>query len=41
MGQLPKTHKAVKAIEKAGWLLTQRGLGPWARVYRTPEDGRR
>ncbi|MFJ4192129.1 telomere-associated protein Tap [Kitasatospora sp. NPDC089509] len=41
LGQLPKTHKAVKAIEKAGWLLTQRGLGPWARVYRTPEDGKR
>jgi len=41
LGQLPKTHKAVKAIEKAGWLLTQRGLGPWARVYRAPEDGKR
>ncbi|MFF7459569.1 telomere-associated protein Tap [Kitasatospora sp. NPDC008115] len=41
LGQLPKTHKTVKALEKAGWLLTQRGLGPWARVYRTPEDGRR
>ncbi|MEV0537867.1 helix-turn-helix transcriptional regulator [Kitasatospora sp. NPDC050463] len=41
LGQLPKTHKAVKAIEKAGWLLTQRGLGPWARIYRTPEDGKR
>ncbi|MFD7982524.1 helix-turn-helix domain-containing protein [Kitasatospora indigofera] len=41
LGQLPKTHKAVKAVERAGWLLTQRGLGPWARIYRTPEDGRR
>ena len=41
LGQLPKTHKSVKAMEKAGWLLTQRGLGPWARIYRTPEDGRR
>ncbi|MFJ8443983.1 telomere-associated protein Tap [Kitasatospora griseola] len=41
LGQLPKTHKAVKQIEKAGWLLTKRGLGPWARVYRTPEDGKR
>ena len=41
LGQLPKTHKAVKAVEKAGWLLTQRGLGPWARIYRTPEDGKR
>ncbi|MFE2106946.1 telomere-associated protein Tap [Kitasatospora sp. NPDC059463] len=41
LGALPKTHKTVKALEKAGWLLTQRGLGPWARVYRTPEDGKR
>ncbi|MFF2752116.1 XRE family transcriptional regulator, partial [Kitasatospora sp. NPDC058048] len=41
LGQLPKTHKAVKQVEKAGWLLTQRGLGPWARIYRTPEDGKR
>ncbi|MFE2729412.1 telomere-associated protein Tap [Kitasatospora sp. NPDC059327] len=41
LGQLPKTHKAVKQIEKAGWQLTQRGLGPWARIYRTPEDGKR
>ncbi|MGW4894743.1 telomere-associated protein Tap [Kitasatospora sp. NPDC004240] len=41
LGQLPKTHRAVKALEKAGWLLTQRGLGPWARIYRTPEDGKR
>ncbi|MER7707722.1 helix-turn-helix transcriptional regulator [Kitasatospora sp. NPDC097605] len=41
LGALPKTHKTVKQLEKAGWLLTQRGLGPWARIYRTPEDGRR
>ncbi|MGW7582735.1 telomere-associated protein Tap [Kitasatospora sp. NPDC054768] len=41
LGQLPKNHKAVKQVEKAGWLLTQRGLGPWARIYRTPEDGKR
>ncbi|MFF7459393.1 telomere-associated protein Tap [Kitasatospora sp. NPDC008115] len=41
LGRLPKTHKAVKQLEKAGWLLTQRGLGPWARIYRTPEDGKR
>ncbi|MFF1908270.1 telomere-associated protein Tap [Kitasatospora sp. NPDC058218] len=41
LGQLPKSHKAVKALEKAGWLLTQRGLGPWARIYRTPEGGKR
>ncbi|MGW4805859.1 telomere-associated protein Tap [Kitasatospora sp. NPDC004272] len=41
LGRLPKTHKAVKAIERAGWQLTQRGLGRWARVYRQPEGGRR
>ncbi|GGV45729.1 hypothetical protein GCM10010495_74170 [Kitasatospora herbaricolor] len=41
LGQLPKTHKSVKQVERAGWLLTQRGLGPWARIYRTPEDGKR
>ncbi|WP_043478305.1 helix-turn-helix transcriptional regulator [Kitasatospora sp. MBT66] len=41
LGQLPKTHRAVKALEKAGWQLTRRGLGPWARIYRTPEDGKR
>ncbi|MDH6107834.1 DNA-binding XRE family transcriptional regulator [Kitasatospora sp. MAP12-15] len=41
LGRLPETHKAVKALGKAGWLLTRRGLGPWARIYRTPEDGKR
>ncbi|MGW2255883.1 telomere-associated protein Tap [Kitasatospora sp. NPDC001660] len=41
LGRLPDAHKQVKALAKAGWLLTRRGLGPWARVYRTPEDGRR
>ncbi|WP_233289028.1 XRE family transcriptional regulator, partial [Kitasatospora sp. MBT63] len=39
--RLPDNHRVVKALAKAGWLLTQRGLGPWARVYRTPEGGRR
>ncbi|MDH6130082.1 helix-turn-helix transcriptional regulator [Kitasatospora sp. GP82] len=41
LGRLPKTHKAVKQVEKAGWQLTQRGLGKWARIYRTPEGGKR
>ncbi|MFF2631138.1 telomere-associated protein Tap [Kitasatospora griseola] len=41
LGQLPKSHRVVKQLEKSGWLLTQRGLGPWARIYRTPEDGKR
>ncbi|WP_052390453.1 telomere-associated protein Tap [Streptomyces sp. NRRL B-24484] len=39
--RLPETHRVVKALAKEGWLLTQRGLGPWARIYRTPEGGRR
>jgi len=39
--RLPEGHKVVKALGKAGWLLTKRGLGPWARIYRTPEGGRR
>ncbi|MFI9630059.1 hypothetical protein [Streptomyces sp. NPDC052042] len=41
LGLLPKTHKAVKQIEKARRLLTQRGLDPWARTYHTPKDGKR
>ncbi|WP_331730187.1 helix-turn-helix domain-containing protein (plasmid) [Kitasatospora sp. NBC_00070] len=41
LGRLPEAHKQVKALTRAGWLLTQRGLGPWARIYRTPEDGKR
>ncbi|WP_348532820.1 transcriptional regulator [Kitasatospora sp. MAP5-34] len=40
-GRLPETHRVVKALTKAGWLLTKRGFGPWARVYRTPDGGRR
>lgn len=31
----------VKQIGKAGLQLTQRGFGPWARVYREPEGSRR
>ncbi|WP_441248356.1 telomere-associated protein Tap [Kitasatospora sp. McL0602] len=39
--RVPENHKVVKALTRAGWLLTQRGLGPWARVYRSPEGGGR
>ncbi|MEU8623054.1 hypothetical protein [Streptomyces sp. NPDC048623] len=39
--RLPETHKVVKAIKKAGWSLTQRGFGPWARIYKPVENGRR
>ncbi len=39
--RLPDSHKVVKQIGKAGLQLTQRGLGPWARVFREPEGSRR
>ncbi|WEV23755.1 helix-turn-helix transcriptional regulator [Streptomyces sp. 71268] len=38
-GRLPKDHKAIKQLTRAGWKLTRRGLGPWARIYR-PAQGR-
>ncbi|MFI1293387.1 telomere-associated protein Tap [Streptomyces sp. NPDC020792] len=40
-GRLAAGHKVVKQITKAGLQLTQRGFGPWARVYRDPEGSRR
>ncbi|MEW2373406.1 helix-turn-helix domain-containing protein [Streptomyces sp. NPDC006656] len=40
-GQLAAGHKVVKQITKAGLQLTQRGFGPWARLYREPEGSRR
>ncbi|MFJ3176306.1 telomere-associated protein Tap [Streptomyces roseus] len=40
-GRLPSGHKVVKQIEKAGLQMSQRGFGPWARVYRDPEGSRR
>ncbi|WP_326743354.1 telomere-associated protein Tap [Streptomyces sp. NBC_01768] len=39
--RLPDSHKVVKQIQRAGLQLTQRGLGPWARIYREPEGSRR
>ncbi|MFJ3594743.1 telomere-associated protein Tap [Streptomyces sp. NPDC090231] len=39
--RLPEGHKVVKQIGKAGLQLTQRGFGPWARVYREPTGSRR
>ncbi|MEU3050848.1 helix-turn-helix transcriptional regulator [Streptomyces sp. NPDC006984] len=32
--RLPEDHPVVKQILKAKWQLTQRGFGPWARIYR-------
>ncbi|MEH0415997.1 telomere-associated protein Tap [Streptomyces sp. B21-083] len=40
-GRIPAGHKVVKQIERAGLQLTQRGFGPWARVFREPEGSRR
>ncbi|MFE3599663.1 telomere-associated protein Tap [Streptomyces sp. NPDC059142] len=39
--RLPDSHKVVKQIAKAGLQLTQRGFGPWARLFRDPEGARR
>ncbi|WP_416971748.1 telomere-associated protein Tap [Streptomyces sp. 4F14] len=40
-GRLPDSHKTVKQLLNAGWQLTQRGFGPWARIYRPAEGSRR
>lgn len=32
--RLPEDHPVVKQVGRAKWQLTQRGFGPWARVYR-------
>ena len=32
--RLPEDHPVVKKVVKAKWRLTQRGFGPWARIYR-------
>ncbi|MFF3562471.1 telomere-associated protein Tap [Streptomyces sp. NPDC002574] len=39
--RLPPDHAVVRRITRAGWQLTQRGFGPWARVFRPAEGGRR
>ncbi|MFJ4696123.1 telomere-associated protein Tap [Streptomyces sp. NPDC088766] len=33
-GRLPEGHKVIKQLARAGWKLTKRGFGPWARIYR-------
>ncbi|MEV5878535.1 helix-turn-helix domain-containing protein [Streptomyces sp. NPDC052101] len=40
-GRLPDSHKAVRQLARADWKLTQRGLGPWARIYRPAEGAKR
>ncbi|MFD3933027.1 telomere-associated protein Tap [Streptomyces sp. NPDC058614] len=32
--RLPEGHKVIKQLARAKWQLTQRGFGPWARIYR-------
>ncbi|WP_440581262.1 telomere-associated protein Tap [Streptomyces sp. PT19] len=40
-GRLPEGHKVIRQLERAGWQLTKRGLGPWARIYRPAHGSRR
>ncbi|MFF3447043.1 telomere-associated protein Tap [Streptomyces sp. NPDC002667] len=39
--RLSGDHPVVKQIGKAKWQLTQRGFGPWARIYRTAQGRER
>ncbi|MER7929651.1 helix-turn-helix domain-containing protein [Streptomyces sp. NPDC096057] len=39
--RLPADHPVVKQVAKAKWQLTQRGFGPWARIYRTAQGRER
>ncbi|MGW1752524.1 telomere-associated protein Tap [Streptomyces sp. NPDC002092] len=39
--RLPEDHPVVKQVAKAKWQLTQRGFGPWARVYRKAQGTQR
>ncbi|NJP53798.1 helix-turn-helix domain-containing protein [Streptomyces sp. SBST2-5] len=39
--RLPEDHLVVKQLTRAKWKLTQRGFGPWARIYRPAQGGQR
>lgn len=39
--RLPEDHPVVKQISKAKWQLTQRGFGPWPRIYRKAQGRER
>ncbi|KOX03344.1 transcriptional regulator [Streptomyces sp. NRRL B-1140] len=39
--RLPHDHPVVAQVKKAGWQLTQRGFGPWARIYRKAREDQR
>ncbi|MET9544080.1 helix-turn-helix transcriptional regulator [Streptomyces sp. NPDC006627] len=40
-GRLPAGHAVLKQLERAEWQLTQRGFGPWARIFRPAEGAKR
>ena len=40
-GRLPEGHKVIKQLTRAGWQLTKRGFGPWARIYRPAQGSER
>ncbi|MEU6669284.1 helix-turn-helix transcriptional regulator [Streptomyces sp. NPDC046727] len=40
-GRLADGHKVVRQLTRADWRLTQRGFGPWARIYRPAEGSQR
>ncbi|MER5278924.1 helix-turn-helix domain-containing protein [Streptomyces sp. NPDC002809] len=39
--RLPADHSVIKQVTKDKWQLTQRGFGPWARIYRKATADRR
>ncbi|MET7458063.1 helix-turn-helix domain-containing protein [Streptomyces sp. NPDC005574] len=39
--RLPEDHPVVKQVARAKWRLTQRGFGPWARIYRKAQGRER
>ena len=39
--RLPEDHPVVRQVLKAKWQLTQRGFGPWARIYRKAQGRER
>ncbi|TDC63840.1 helix-turn-helix domain-containing protein, partial [Streptomyces hainanensis] len=39
--RLPDDHPVVREVTAEGWRLTRRGFGPWARLYRPVDAGRR
>ncbi|MGW5126932.1 telomere-associated protein Tap [Streptomyces sp. NPDC004069] len=40
-GRIPEGHKVVKQLARTEWKLTQRGFGPWARIYRPAQGSER